>query len=108
MKLISYLHHDNEQLAFLVDGFLYDCDLLNPELPATMGMFLNFWDNLFPLMQQTEEAIRLNNLGEGEGRDINEVQLLSPVLFPPSGGVGYVFRQHGAPPRRNRKVPMIP
>src|SRR3954453_2086485 len=108
MKLVSYLHHDNEQLAFLVDGLLYDCDLMNPELPATMGMLLNFWDDLFPLMQQTEEAIRLNDRGTGEGIDINEVQVLSPVPFPASCRDGYAFRQHVAAARRNRKVPMIP
>lgn len=108
MKLVSYLREDNEQLAFLVDGVLYDCDLLNPELPATMGMLLNFWDDLFPLMQQTEEAIRLDNLGEGNGIGMNEVRLLSPVSFPPSCRDGYAFRQHVAAARRNRKVPMIP
>ena len=37
MKLVSYLHHENEQLAFLVDGLLYDCDLMNPELPGYHG-----------------------------------------------------------------------
>src|SRR3954468_9385903 len=108
MRLVSYLHHDNEQLAFLVDGLLYDCDIMHPELPATMGMLLNFWEDLFHLMQQTEEAIRLDNLGSGVGIDINEVQVLSPVPFPASCRDGYAFRQHVAAARRNRKVPMIP
>lgn len=108
MKLVSYLREDNEQLAFLVEDLLYDCDIMHPELPATMGMLLNFWDDLFPLMQQTEAAIRLNNLGEGNGIDMNEVQLLSPVPFPPSCRDSYAFRQHVAAARRNRNVPMIP
>jgi len=108
MKLVSYLREDNEQLGFLVDGLLYDCDMMNPDLPATMSMLLNFWDDLFPLMQQTEAAIRLNSLGEGIGVDINTVQLLSPVPFPPSCRDAYAFSQHVAAARRNRKVPMIP
>src|SRR3954470_21319442 len=108
MKLVSYLRGENEQLAFLVDGLLYDCDIMHPELPGSMGMLLNFWEDLFPLMQQTEEAIRLDNLGSGAGIEVNEVQLLSPVPFPLSCRDAYAFRKHVADARRNRKVPMIP
>ena len=31
MKLVSYLKDDQDQLAFLVDGLLYDTDLMHPE-----------------------------------------------------------------------------
>ena len=108
MKLVSYLHNDTEQLSFLVNGFLYDCDLMNPELPSTMSMMLNFWDDLFPIAQQTERAIREGNLQEGNGITLDDVTLLSPVPFPASCRDGYAFRQHVAFARKNRGVPMIP
>ena len=31
MKLVSYLKEDHAQLAFLVDGILYDSDRLHPD-----------------------------------------------------------------------------
>ncbi len=108
MKLVSYLHNDNEQLAFLVEGALYDCDAMNPELPASMSMMLNFWEDMFPIAQQTEFAIREGKLGAGQGLAMSEVQLLAPVPFPTSCRDGYAFRQHVAAARRNRNVPMIP
>ena len=108
MKLVSYLHNDTEQLAFLVDNFLYDCDLMNPELPSTMSMMLNFWEDNFPIAQQTEKAIKEGNLQGGNGITLDDVELLSPVPFPPSCRDGYAFRQHVEAARRNRGVPMIP
>ncbi len=108
MKLVSYLHNDTEQLAFLVDGYLYDCDLMNPELPSTMSMMLNFWSDMLPIAQQTERAIREGYQQQGNNITLDEVKLLSPVPFPTSCRDGYAFRQHVAAARRNRGVPMIP
>ncbi len=108
MKLVSYLHNDTDQLAFLVDGFLYDCDLMNPELPSTMSMMLNFWEENFLIAQQTEQAIREGAQQEGNDITLNDVKLLSPVPFPPSCRDGYAFRQHVAAARRNRGLSMIP
>ncbi len=108
MKLVSYLHNDTEQLAFLVDGYLYDCDLMNPELPSTMSMMLHFWDDMFPIAQQTEQAIREGYQQQGNNITLDEVKLLSPVPFPTSCRDGYAFRQHVAAARRNRGVAMIP
>ncbi len=108
MKFVSYLHNDTEQLAFLIDGYLFDCDLMNPELPSTMSMMLNFWDDMFPIAQQTEQAIREGNLSDGNNITLNDVKLLSPVPFPASCRDGYAFRQHVAAARKNRGVAMIP
>ena len=59
-------------------------------------------------MQQTEAAIRLSNLGEGNGISLEDVSLLPPVPFPTSCRDAYAFRQHVAAARRNRNVPMLP
>jgi fumarylacetoacetate (FAA) hydrolase len=108
MKLVSYLKEENEQLAVLVDGLLYDLELIHPDIPNTMNMFLNYWDDLFPLVQAGDLAIEEGHIGPGKALPISQVRVLAPVPFPPSCRDGYAFRQHVAAARRNRKVPMIP
>lgn len=108
MKLVSYLSNGHDQLAFLVDGFLYDCDLVHPELPNSMNMFLQYWEEMFPIAQQTNAAIIEGRISKEKGIDIDSIGLLAPVPFPTSCRDGYAFRQHVASARRNRKVDMIP
>ena len=84
MKLVSYLREEHDQLAFLVDGFLYDCDLLHPDLPNSMNMFLHYWEDLFPMAQQAEAAIKEGKISKDKGVAIDEVSLLAPIPFPTS------------------------
>lgn len=108
MKLVSYLKDGHDQLAFLHNNKLYDADLLHPELPSSMAMFLNFWDENFPIAQATNEAIKEGRVGAEKAVSVDNVQLLAPIPFPTSCRDGYAFRQHVAAARRNRGVPMIP
>ena len=108
MKLVSYLTDGHDQLAFLVDGLLYDCDLIHPELPNSMNMFLHYWDDMFPIAQQVDAAIKSGRISNDQGMPIEGIELLAPVPFPTSCRDGYAFRQHVAAARRNRKVEMIP
>ncbi|MFM8710763.1 MAG: fumarylacetoacetate hydrolase family protein [Sphingomonadales bacterium] len=108
MKLLSYQREDREQLGVLIDGHLYDMELLHPELPGSMNMFLNYWDDFFPLAQAAERMIGKGGPFAKKGTPISQVKLLAPVPFPPSCRDGYAFRQHVAAARRNRKVDMIP
>ena len=107
MKLVSYLSDGRDQLAFLVDGYLFDCDMVHPELPNSMNMFLHYWDDMFPIAQQVNEAIKDGRISKEKGIPIEGQHLLAPVPFPPSCRDGYAFRQHVAAARRNRKVDMI-
>ena len=91
MKLVSYLNEEHDQLAFLVDGFLYDCDLLHPALPNSMNMFLHYWEDMFPVAKQVNEAIKDGRLSKDKGRAISEVPLLAPVPFPASCREGDTF-----------------
>ena len=107
MKLLTYLKDGHDQLAILIDGKLYDTDALHSDLPISMAMFLNYWEDMYPLALSAERRIK-----EGLGRVISsvpleEVQLLAPVPHPTSCRDGYAFRQHVAAARRNRKVNMI-
>ena len=108
MKLVSYLKDEHEQLALLVDGLLYDVELIHPDIPNTMNMFLNYWDELFPIVQAGDLAIQEGHLNSKKAVPIENVQVLAPVPFPASCRDGYAFRQHVEAARRNRKVPMIP
>ena len=108
MKLLSYQREDREQLGVLIDGHIYDMELLHPELPGSMNMFLNYWDDFFPIAQAAEQMVREGGPFAKKGTPVAQVKLLAPVPFPPSCRDGYAFRQHVAAARRNRKVEMIP
>lgn len=108
MKLVSYLNDGRDQLAFLHDGFLYDCDLVHPELPNSMNMFLQYWDDMYPIAREVDKAIKDGRVGRDKGIDMTGLDILAPVPFPTSCRDGYAFRQHVAAARRNRKVDMIP
>ena len=107
MKLVSYLNEGHDQLAFLVDGLLYDCDLLHPDLPNSMNMFLHYWDDMFPIAQQVNAAIKDGRISKEKGLSFEEVHLLAPVPFPTSCRDAYAFKQHVANARKNRNKPMI-
>ncbi len=108
MKLVSYLKGNNEQLALLVNNMVYDMENLHPELPNSMQMFLNYWEESYPIAQAAEQTILDGSRISSRGIPVGELQLLAPVPFPTSCRDGYAFRQHVAAARRNRKVDMIP
>jgi fumarylacetoacetate (FAA) hydrolase len=107
MKLVSYLNDDSDQLAALIDGKLYDMEDLHPDLPGTMSMFLQYWEDVLPVAQAGVALVQQGRIARSKGIDVNSVQLLAPVPHPTSCRDGYAFRQHVAAARRNRKVDMI-
>jgi len=108
MQLVSYLKEEHEQLAILSGGFLYDTEHIHPDIPGNMNMFLNYWDELLPIAQAGDLAIREGHIRSGKAIPADSVTILAPVPFPSSCRDGYAFRQHVAAARRNRGVPMIP
>lgn len=108
MKLVSYLREEREQLGVLIKDSVYPMDLLHPDLPNSMNLFLNYWDDFFPLAQAAELLIREGQRANGAGISTDGLAWLAPVPFPPSCRDGYAFRQHVAAARRNRNVDMIP
>jgi len=108
MKLVTYLKDGHGQLGIVVDDNIYPMDTLHNDLPTTMAMFLNFWDDLMPLARAVEQRIK-----EGLARNVladayESAEIIAPVPHPTSCRDGYAFRQHVAAARRNRKVDMIP
>jgi hypothetical protein len=64
MKLVTYLKEDHPQLAFLVNGILYDTDSVNEELPGNMSMFLNYWEDMMPIAVAAEKQLKEGTLGK--------------------------------------------
>jgi fumarylacetoacetate (FAA) hydrolase len=108
MKLVSYLKDGHDQLAACIDGYLYDMELLHPDLPGNMSMFLNYWEDAFPMAQGGEIMVREGKISKNKALLFEQAAILAPVPFPSSCRDGYAFRQHVAAARRNRKVDMIP
>lgn len=81
--------------------------LLHPDLPNSMNMFLNYWEESFAQAQAGELLLKEGTRSSSKGVPLKDLQLLAPVPFPRYRD-GYAFRQHVASARRNRKVDMIP
>jgi fumarylacetoacetate (FAA) hydrolase len=107
MKLVSYLKDGQDTLAVMVNNYLYDMEMLHPDLPTSMSMFLAYWEDVFPVAQEGVRMIEEGRIAMNKGISIDLVQLLAPVPYPTSCRDGYAFRQHVAAARRNRKVDMI-
>ena len=108
MKLISFLEEERDRLGVLINNMVYDMEVLHPDLPNSMGMFLNYWEDAFPVAQAGELMLREGTRTSNKGIPLNDVQLLAPVPFPTSCRDGYGFRQHVAAGRKNRGLEMIP
>ena len=108
MKLVSYLQDGHDRLGVLIGDLVYDMEVLHPDLPNSMGLFLNYWEESYAVAQAGEMMLREGERFSNKGMPISELQLLAPVPFPSSCRDGYAFRQHVAAARKNRKVEMIP
>ena len=83
-------------------------DKLHPEMPNTMSMFLNYWDDTIESALKLNQAIIDGVISESKALPFEDAYVLAPVPFPTSCRDGYAFRQHVETARRNRGVPMIP
>ena len=107
MKFVSYLEEERDRLGVLINNMVYDMEVLHPDLPTSMGMFLNYWEDAFPMAQAGELMLREGTRTSNKGIPVNDVQLLAPIPFPVSCRDGYAFRQHVAAARKNRGLEMI-
>ncbi|HAO46161.1 MAG TPA: fumarylacetoacetate hydrolase family protein [Ferruginibacter sp.] len=108
MKLVTYLKDGHAQLGMVVNNNIYPMEALHSDLPNTMAMFLNFWDDLMPLAWAAEQKIKDGLTRNTLADPYDSAEIVAPVPHPTSCRDGYAFRQHVAAARRNRKVDMIP
>lgn len=108
MKLVTFLHAGHDHLGMVVNDNIYAMDALHNDLPNTMAMFLNFWDEFLPMAKAAEQKIKDGLVRNVLASPLENADLFAPVPMPTSCRDGYAFRQHVAAARRNRKVEMIP
>lgn len=108
MKLVTFLKDGHDHLGIVINGKIYAMEELHRDLPNTMAMFLNYWDELMPMAKAVEQKVKDGLTRDEMGELFEEAELFAPVPTPSSCRDGYAFRQHVAAARRNRKVDMIP
>ncbi len=108
MKLVSYLKEEQDQVAILTQGLLFNLEFIHPDLPNNMSMLLNYWEEVYPMMQAGLIMIEEGKIPMNKGVSYEEVTLLAPVPFPTSCRDGYAFRKHVAAARRLRNLEMVP
>ena len=108
MKLVTFLNDGHDQLGIVVNEKIYSLEELHRDLPNSMAMFLNYWDELMPMARAVEQKVKDGLVRNEMGEAFADAQLFAPVPTPTSCRDGYAFRQHVAAARRNRKVDMIP
>jgi fumarylacetoacetate (FAA) hydrolase len=108
MKLVTFLKDGQNQLGIVVDSNIYAMEMLHNDLPNSMAMFLNYWDELMPMVRAVEQKIKDGLVRIESGVPFTDAEIYAPVPHPTSCRDAYAFRQHVAAARRNRKVDMIP
>ncbi len=108
MKLISFLHNQQEAFGFVLEQMVFPLHVLDERLPELIDSFLLQWDLMMPLARAAEKRISADHHLQISGIPMNEITLLAPVPRPGSCRDAYAFRQHVETSRRNRRLPMIP
>ena len=94
MKLVTYLKDGHEQLALLVDDNLYDTDSLHPDLPISMAMFLNYWEDCYPVALAAEQKILEGMVRSAKAIPLSAVEtILAPIPNPTSLRNAYSLQQ---------------
>jgi fumarylacetoacetate (FAA) hydrolase len=107
MKLVTFLNDGHDQLGMVINEKVYALEELHRDLPNSMAMFLNYWDELMPMAMAVEQKVKDGLVRNEMGQAFADAELFAPVPTPTSCRDGYAFRQHVAAARRNRKVDMI-
>ncbi len=108
MKLVTYLKEGHDHLAMVINDLLYDMDAIHPELPTSMAMFLNYWDDYFPIAQNAEQRIKAGLKGNVFGSALNDNTILPPVPYPTSCRNTNAFRQYVTAAMLSDKLAVIP
>jgi fumarylacetoacetate (FAA) hydrolase len=84
MKLVTYIKDEHEQLGVLIENLVYDMDVLHPDLPGSMNMFLSYWEDSYPVAQAGELMLKEGTRTSKRGIPLENVLLIAPVPFPAS------------------------
>ena len=100
MKFISFKKDEKLFYGVIENHMIYDLHKLDSNISKTMLEFIEGGNDQLNLakkvIQENEPLI-----------NVKDVELLSPLINPPSVRDAYAFRQHVATARRNRGLEMI-
>jgi fumarylacetoacetate (FAA) hydrolase len=108
MKLVSFLHDEQDHLGFLYDDKVYPVREVDWNLPDNMQLFLYAWDDVIEHAHNFYELIKQGEVKHVTPIPFEKLNILAPIPNPTSMRDGYAFRQHVEAARRNRGVEMIP
>src|SRR6478609_7845635 len=81
MKLVSFLQDGHDRLGILIGDLVYDMEVLHPDLPNSMGLFLNYWEESSAVAQAGEMMLREGERFSNRGMPLSELNLLATVPF---------------------------
>jgi fumarylacetoacetate (FAA) hydrolase len=99
MKLVSYLSEGHDRVAILVDGLLYDAEVLHPDLPQNMSMFLSYWEDAYSMALGGEMMIKEGKIPKSKGFAYDIATILTPVSYLLPRGRCFPSARGSSPPQ---------
>ena len=121
MKLLTYIKDENEQpsFGFKVNDFIVDIrkgaewisqDQGNDKfltIPNDLKTALEEWNHFFPILIEMQETVQNGDLSKFSNAE-SDLEILPPIINPPSFRDFYAFEQHVRAARRLRGLEMHP
>ena len=121
MKLLTYIKDENEQpsFGFKVNDFIVDirkgAEWINQDqgndkfltIPNDLKTALEEWNHFFPILIEMQETVQNGDLSKFSNAE-SELEILPPIINPPSFRDFYAFEQHVRAARKLRGLEMHP
>jgi len=121
MKLLTYIKDKNEQpsFGFKVNDFIVDirkgAEWINQDqgndkfltIPNSLKAALEEWNRFFPILIEMQETVQNGDLSKFSNAE-SDLEILPPIINPPSFRDFYAFEQHVRAARKLRGLEMHP
>ena len=121
MKLLTYIKDENEQpsFGFKVNDFIVDirkgAEWINQDqgndkfltIPNSLKAALEEWNRFFPILIEMQETVQNGDLSKFSNAE-SDLEILPPIINPPSFRDFYAFEQHVRAARKLRGLEMHP
>ena len=121
MKLLTYIKDENEQpsFGFKVNDFIVDirkgAEWINQDqgndkfltIPNDLKTALEEWNHFFPILIEMQETVQNGDLSKFSTAE-SDLEILPPIINPPSFRDFYAFEQHVRAARKLRGLEMHP
>ena len=121
MKLLTYIKDENEQpsFGFKVNDFIVHirnaAEWINQDqgndkfltIPNDLKTALEEWNHFFPILIEMQETVQNGDLSKFSNAE-SDLEILPPIINPPSFRDFYAFEQHVRAARKLRGLEMHP